>query len=447
MADSDLNKTISVFDADSEVVYDESNRKRRLSDSSASHGCKRLCTVSESTSWSSDQTKNGTPQKASGTEVHVISTESEDSQSVPGNCLTKIASLELPSRLSELERKHIEKLNISIVHVPDTKPLDLIQCGETKNYEETEKINELKKYVQKSSMMGHLRSLDHLYTSFTELSSESLWEMAPNDDEKISMIPTWVPEQHILWFYRFHCQAHNFSNQLYHILKRRENGCSVHESHMQALFEAFACMFGLQSGLSVPCLEKDTKRIMNLEISGAADIIFPSKMFSPFQEVKQGTQHPSVVAVCEVKRDSPKLNQSCSPLNSRTCTDIKINFENSAEQISSTTNTEASHNKTVLHLDDKIIGQHGGKLLFHFSDTIKNGKIFGLVVQETQVTFTMLEMSVEQYNDIVEGNVKHRSGDRPVLKFTKPYDYLKTQDRESIIEAFIKLAMLQRKIL
>lgn len=59
----------------------------------------------------------------------------------------------------------------------------------------------------------------------------------------------------------------------------------------------------------------------------------------------------------------------------------------------------------------------------------------------------MLEMSVEQYNDIVEGNVKHRSRDRPVLKVTKPYDYLKTQDRESIIEVFIKLAMLQRKIL
>lgn len=100
-----------------------------------------------------------------------------------------------------------------------------------------------------------------------------------------------------------------------------------------------------------------------------------------------------------------------------------------------------------MHLDDKIIGQHGGKLLFNFSDTIKNGKIFGLVVQETQVTFTVLEMSVEQYNDIVEGNVKHRSGDRPTLKVSKPYDYLKTQDRESIIEAFIKLAMLQRKIL
>uniref|UniRef100_A0A8W8NXW9 Uncharacterized protein n=1 Tax=Magallana gigas TaxID=29159 RepID=A0A8W8NXW9_MAGGI len=251
-------------------------------------------------------------------------------------------------------------------------------------------------------------------------------------------------KKHMIWFYRFHCQAQDFSNQLYLILKKREHGCSIHESHVQALFEAFACMFGLKSGLSsVPCLEIETKRIMKLEISGAADIIFPYKMFSPFQEVKQGTQHPKFL----VKRDSPKLNQSYSPLSSRTRTKIKINFEDSAEQISSTTNTEAAHGKTVLHLDDKIIGQHGGELLFHFSDTIKKGKIFGLVVQETQVTFTVLEMSVEQYNDIVEGNVKHRSGDRPTLKVSKPYDYLKTQDRESIIEAFIKLAMLQRKIL
>lgn len=102
----------------------------------------------------------------------------------------------------------------------------------------------------------------------------------------------------MIWFYRFHCQAQDFSNQLYLILKKREHGCSIHESHVQALFEAFACMFGLKSGLSsVPCLEIETKRIMKLEISGAADIIFPYKMFSPFQEVKQGTQHPSVVAV------------------------------------------------------------------------------------------------------------------------------------------------------
>lgn len=202
MGDSDSDKTNNVFDADSEVhvVYDESNKKRRLSDSSVSPGCKRLRSVSENTPGSSVQDEDGTPQKSSGTDM--ISTEFEDPQSIPGQCLTKIASLDLPPRLSKWERKHIENLNISIVHVPDMKPLDLIQCGETKNYEETEKINDLKKYVLKSPMMAHLRSLDHLYTSFSELSSESLWEMAPNDDEKMSMIPTWVPEQHMLWFYR-----------------------------------------------------------------------------------------------------------------------------------------------------------------------------------------------------------------------------------------------------
>lgn len=200
MTDSDSDKAISVSDTDIELVYDESNKKRRLSDSSVSPECKRLCSVNENRLGSSDQDEDGTPQKFSGTDI--ILTESKDSQSIPGKCLTKIASLDLPPRLSNWERKHIENLNISIVHVPDTKPLDLIQCGETENNEETEKINELKKYVQKSPIMAHLRSLDHLYTSFSELSSESLWEMAPNDDEKISMIPTWVPENHMIWFYR-----------------------------------------------------------------------------------------------------------------------------------------------------------------------------------------------------------------------------------------------------
>uniref|UniRef100_A0A8W8NV19 Uncharacterized protein n=1 Tax=Magallana gigas TaxID=29159 RepID=A0A8W8NV19_MAGGI len=150
MADSDSDKTVSVSDADSEVVYDEANKKRRLSDSSVSPDRKRFCSVSESTPGSSDQDEDGTPPKSSGTDI--ISTESEDSQSIHGKCLTKLASLDLPLRLSKWERKHIENLNISIVHVPDTKPLDLIQCGETENNEETEKINELKKAVIRKLM-------------------------------------------------------------------------------------------------------------------------------------------------------------------------------------------------------------------------------------------------------------------------------------------------------
>lgn len=198
MSDSDADKTMSISDADSKEMYEESSKKRRLSDStessSVSPECKRLCSVTKNTPGSSDRDEDGAPKH---------STESEDSLSIPGKKLTKIASLDLPPKLNKWERKHIENLNISIVYAPNTKPLDLIQCGEIKNYEETEKIIELKKYIQKSPIMANLRSLDHVYTSFSELSSKSLWEMAPDEDKKLSLIPAWVPEQHMIWFYRY----------------------------------------------------------------------------------------------------------------------------------------------------------------------------------------------------------------------------------------------------
>ncbi|KAK3103034.1 hypothetical protein FSP39_015928 [Pinctada imbricata] len=433
MADPD--KTDNFCDADNDV----SDRKRSLSDVSESRStppkCKRHCSSSESSN------EHSTPQaqKSFGTE----SDSDEDSLSIHIKQLTKMTSIELPPTLCQWERKHIENLNISVVYAPILRPLDLIQSGEINNREETEKIDELKKYVQKSPIMTNLRSLDHLYTSFSDLSSENLWEMAPNDDEKISMIPTWLPERHMTWFYRFHCQAQHFSNQLYLTLKRRENGCNIHKSHMQALFEAFASMFGLKSGLSsAPCVDIDTKRIMEWDVSGAADIVFPCKMYSPHQVVKQGTQHPSVVAVCKVQRDGPQMNQCDLQLNNRIQKKVKSDIV-----VSSPTSSEASLHQMPQHLDERIVGQHGGELLFHYPDTIKRGKICGLIVQETQVTFTMLEMSKDQYKDIVDGNIRRGSEDRPTLKFSKPYDYLKTEDREYVIEAFIKLAMLQRLII
>lgn len=93
----------------------------------------------------------------------------------------------------------------------------------------------------------------------------------------------------------------------------------------------------------------------------------------------------AILFLFQVKRDCPKLTQRDSPLSSRNCTKLKISSKDSAGRISSTTDSEASHHETLQHLDDKIIGQHGGELLFHYPDTIKKGRIFGLIVQETQV--------------------------------------------------------------
>lgn len=47
MVDFDVNKIISVFDVDSEVVYDELNKKWWLLDFFVFFGCKWFCFVCE----------------------------------------------------------------------------------------------------------------------------------------------------------------------------------------------------------------------------------------------------------------------------------------------------------------------------------------------------------------------------------------------------------------
>lgn len=48
-------------------------------------------------------------------------------------------------------------------------------------------------------------------------------------------------------------------------------------------------------------------------------------------------------------------------------------------------------------------------------------------------------MTDDQHRDIVNDKINYHCSDPPKLKITRPYDYLKTQDREFIVEAFIKL--------
>ncbi|XP_061179274.1 uncharacterized protein LOC133187898 isoform X3 [Saccostrea echinata] len=404
-------------DVDTEQLDKVSDRKRRHSESESSEiydlvsfKCSRSNTSDATEESRSSERAECSPLKVTcqcETGTDSLTTESEDSPDqieIRHRKQThKFSSIDLPPQLSKWERKHIENLNISIMFVPNLKPLDFLQSGEIENHEENEMIRELKKYVLKSPLMTRLKYLQHTYTSFSELSSEDLWEMAPHDDEKISFIPTWVPENHMIWFY---------------------------------------------SG--VPWLDVETKQIMKSDVTGAADIIYASKMYSPFHDVKQGAQHPSVVAVCKVKKAGPQLDDKTSPQISKPRTKSKIK-EISSMEVSSSSKSDipalSEHKPEVCqHLDDGLIGQHGGELLFHFPETIKKEKIFGLIVQETQVTFTMLEMRMEQYNDIVEGKIKHKSEDRPNFKISRPYDYLNMEDREFIIEAFIKLAMMQRKI-
>jgi len=60
------------------------------------------------------------------------------------------------------------------------------------------------------------------------------------------------------------------------------------------------------------------------------------------------------------------------------------------------------------------------------------------------VTFTALLVTEEQFDSLVGGTLK--SDDRqngPKLIYTRPYDFMKKDDRDNLIEPLLKLGFIQ----
>lgn len=60
-----------------------------------------------------------------------------------------------------------------------------------------------------------------------------------------------------------------------------------------------------------------------------------------------------------------------------------------SSEISSSSVTLGS-NAGLPHLSDKLIGQHGGELLINYHQSNRYNLIIGMVVQQTQVNFSIL---------------------------------------------------------
>lgn len=70
-----------------------------------------------------------------------------------------------------------------------------------------------------------------------------------------------------------------------------------------------------------------------------------------------------------------------SPPSSKT---RKKTAEIDQAEVSSTSKQE--HNQSITQLSENLIGQHCGELLFKYSQSIGHSSIFGIVVQQTQVS-------------------------------------------------------------
>lgn len=96
-----------------------------------------------------------------------------------------------------------------------------------------------------------------------------------------------------------------------------------------------------------------------------------------------------------MKKERPVLAESksnTSPRSRKTREKTKSKqkpLADSCSEISSSSVTLGS-NAGLPHLSDKLIGQHGGELLFKYHRSNRCNLIIGMVVQQTQVNFLIL---------------------------------------------------------
>ncbi|XP_062613979.1 uncharacterized protein LOC134275718 [Saccostrea cucullata] len=363
----------------------------------------------------------------------------------------------LPENLSDWRRRNVEYLNIRIVFEPETTPFDLLteKCwsgrrkgmgfpvnfsvfeAEEKHYRDAEEDLKIKKLVDLVKSSGFLKVIEELnYSSFEEFNLTTLKRL--KTFTKQSYIPKYLPGEFDAWFRRFDVEVKNFFNILSRLVENVIKEESNHKYLFQHLFDAFVKIFGMHSGVSFePILDVQTLGIGESEVKGSPDIVFHHHRIREGEGIRLDKY---VVAVCEVEKDKPLPAENISPPPSN-----KTGNNSDSPEVPSSSTQDRDLHHDVLQLSDNLIGKHCGELLLKFGESIHCNSVFGIVVQQTYVTIAELGMTDIQYLKLKEGRFKHSKRERPSFTFTKPYNFLKKEGLERLLEPLIKFGLEQEE--
>ncbi|XP_071142738.1 uncharacterized protein [Mytilus edulis] len=167
-----------------------------------------------------------------------------------------------------------------------------------------------------------------------------------------------------------------------------------------------------------PGVKCETLRIGDVKVISTPDLVYYD---FPKCSHDQGSK---IFVVCEVNKDALKNDEEPSAPKTR-------RYEEGGQQ-------------QICHLSSKLIGQHGGALLAHFpcKSSIQYG-LFGFIVQCTSITFTHLDCSEIDFEQIRRGGPSFPPGTGPVIRFSQPYNFLKAEDRRHIIPPLLKLGFIK----
>lgn len=176
-------------------------------------------------------------------------------------------------------------------------------------------------------------------------------------------------------------------------------------------------MFGLSS---LKEANGETLKIGNTLVTAIPDIIFAN--FNKFNTENQNNKL-NIMAVCKIKREFEENNLG-SPSETR-----------SQKQKSTKREKITKH---IQHLNDKLLGQHGGELLVYLSQT-QTDSMLGMVVHKTNVTFSYMQCTAEQLQKVQNG--EHIE---PLeITYSRCYNFLRTEDRKVLMKAFLSLGVTQ----
>ncbi|XP_078321337.1 uncharacterized protein LOC111115924 [Crassostrea virginica] len=121
--------------------------------------------------------------------------------------------------------------------------------------------------------------------------------------------------------------------------------------------------------------------------------------------------------------------------------EVKKKYSKSEDRVSERKLRNIEKKATFVdHLDSNLKGQHVGEMLAVLPKSIfKLHGIYGIVVQGTEVTISSLTVGEQYYKNLQEGSLHKMSS---VVKYSRPFNFLKETERESLIDTFVDMKSL-----
>ncbi|CAC5388639.1 unnamed protein product [Mytilus coruscus] len=185
----------------------------------------------------------------------------------------------------------------------------------------------------------------------------------------------------------------------------------------QSLFQEFAAMFGLTS-LSSTVLGAAQIGIGNATVTSLPDVIFPDVIHTDKDDDRL-----KLLAVCKVTKDFTRKEEF-----------FPVKQDNNRKR-----QRREDEEKVIQYLDEALQGQHGGELVVHFPLSENNG-LLGIIVQKTHITFSYFQCNKIQFEEM---KTRDHHINKPVIYYSRPYNYLKAADREELLRSLLTLGFIQ----